>query len=29
VVAKAGLKFGDRLDAGKVEILKLPVERGA
>jgi pilus assembly protein CpaB len=24
VVAKAGLKFGDRLDAGKVEILKLP-----
>jgi pilus assembly protein CpaB len=24
VVAKAGLKFGDRLDAAKVEILKLP-----
>ena len=24
VVAKASLKFGDRLDAGKVEILKLP-----
>jgi pilus assembly protein CpaB len=24
VVAKAGMKFGDRLDAGKIEILKLP-----
>jgi pilus assembly protein CpaB len=24
VVAKAGLKFGDRLDANKIEILKLP-----
>ena len=24
VVAKAGLKFGDRLDAGKIQILKLP-----
>ena len=24
VVAKAGMKFGDRLDAGKVEILRLP-----